>query len=375
MGSASGWVASQLPEDDLELGGIIDVDVPPQTERHRAEGGVWFATKKSLLHLHQKMWRRWSHDDGLPAPLSAIACGLSDAVYLGTEKGEIYSWSGPEHHKLLEQIPDTGISCLRLGYHRQTHQPLLVAGCGTPYTPSHDNLCVTLYGDILTSSGRERRGQASAPSIVHSEPLSTGTRGSTVDITFNAAGIPHLLFRDNRYPDKPSFIFHRLRFRRRTKGEASIQWHAFSIIKTPCTTIEYMRTQRSSGLWVGTPGGLYYLNPSKHSSNLGILLNIPSTGPVYDIFQDSRNWLWVSGHEGLFLHAKSRWWRFIDPPGDILFKLDRIVEDQMGNIYVVRGDQYFWLKWSDHFGRGGVSLNTLKKLTEPVKTTAASLSL
>jgi ligand-binding sensor domain-containing protein len=133
-----------------------------------------------------------------------------------------------------------------------------------------------------------------------------------------------------------------------------------------------MRTRFSSGLWVGTPEGLFHLNPSKHSNNLGVLLNIPSTGPIYDIFHDSRNWVWVAGHEGLFLRAKREWWRFIDPPGDILFKLHRIVENEVGDIYAAREDQYFWLKWSTHLGRGGVSARTLKKLAEPVKDTAAS---
>ncbi|MFX1474755.1 MAG: hypothetical protein ACFFCO_04650, partial [Promethearchaeota archaeon] len=142
-----------------------------------------------------------------------------------------------------------------------------------------------------------------------------------------------------------------------------------------CTTIEYMQIHFCSGLWVGTLGGLFHLDPSKPSTHLGILLNIPSTGPVYDIFQDSRNWLWVAGHEGLFLRANKRWWRFKDPPGDILFKLSRIVENEVGDIYASRGDQYYWLKWSKHLGRGGVSAKTLTSLAEPVEKTHASHSV
>jgi ligand-binding sensor domain-containing protein len=232
-----------------------------------------------------------------------------------------------------------------------------------------------MYGNVSSPGEEVNWEQKTTPSVIHSEPLTPEAKGSTTEITFDAAGIPYLLFKDTRYPDNPSFIFHRLRFKRSPKNGMRLQWPAFSIIETECTTIEYMRIRFSSGLWVGTPSGLYHLSHSKHATQLGILLNIPSTGPVYDIYQDSRNWLWVAGHEGLFLRAKRRWWRFIDPPGDILFKLNRIAESEVGDIYAARGDQYFWLKWSSHQGRGGVSAKTLSNLAKPIEKTHSSLSL
>ncbi|MFX1475342.1 MAG: hypothetical protein ACFFCO_07695, partial [Promethearchaeota archaeon] len=243
MGSASGWVPSLVPEENMGVAGIIDVDVPPQV------GGVWFATKHSLLHLHMNRWDKWTIEDDLPTPLSAIACGSKDTVYLGTENGEIYSWHKSTGHKLLKQVNQTGIGRLRFGYHRPSRHTLLVAGCGTPKAPTHETLCVTFY-EAPSSSGREREEQEFPPVIDHSEPLAKGAKGNIIDITFNSSGTPYLLFRDNQYPDNPSFYFHRLRVQHRADGGLRLKWPVFSIIETQCTTIEYMQIHFCSGLWV-----------------------------------------------------------------------------------------------------------------------------
>lgn len=348
------WSRIELPFGECtvnDISGYLD-PLPVQKD-------IWVATDKGLAFIHRKGIDYWTDEVGLSkAPILCVVPRPpleSGVVYFGTDGDGIWGWGATESSK-LKFLPENVVSKVHIIKNAVFGKYILIIGYGTKDRPSNEIFLTIDY------SGGSSSDHSVAQNI-------TKYPAQVIDITDDSRGWPIVLvkwFPPQKKPYTEILLFYESEVFYNENVEQTGTWNLYydSILSIPGNLeARCLLNDNDKVFYIGTDKGMYKY--SLIDKKMIPMPGCPITAGVNNLMKDSRGFIWASSDNGLYINDGSVWWRMKENAGFGLIKVRKVVENGIGDMYVIGDDNAVWeLKWNLYKKPREDAINVLGEIAE-----------